>query len=365
MQLNVGIEACGKSLAVAAVADDSGKIIAGQRYPARLNYHENSKDSLATELFRIVKQILHACGSSVTDFCRENGIICAGITGISTQYDREHGMEEVWQASGLIDAKRITTGGIEIEFTGATRALKGVAVTSHVGSAAMARSRTQIRRVGGWGPLLGDEGSAYWIGMEALNALCRIRDGRLRADGTKLGQYILEQLAPSPVWVELWDKHQTVGQKWADALIPLAQRTNERSEFRYIVSDLAKGVLLAWEKNQRDPIAGRIVDNACGELLRQAETAMKSAGIEGRDVPFVMWGGLFRHNPYFCEHFQKLVHKKWPEIRIVGPNSADAMRPVVGSLFFALARDKFGFPPSAALINLEETAGSFQALAND
>lgn len=30
----------------------------------------------------------------------------------------------------------------------------------------------------GWGPLLGDEGGGYWIGMEALRAVCRSADGR-------------------------------------------------------------------------------------------------------------------------------------------------------------------------------------------
>ena len=30
----------------------------------------------------------------------------------------------------------------------------------------------------GWGPLLGDEGGGYWIGVEALRAICRSLDGR-------------------------------------------------------------------------------------------------------------------------------------------------------------------------------------------
>ena len=30
----------------------------------------------------------------------------------------------------------------------------------------------------GWGPLLGDEGSGYWIGLESLRAVCRSLDGR-------------------------------------------------------------------------------------------------------------------------------------------------------------------------------------------
>ena len=34
-------------------------------------------------------------------------------------------------------------------------------------------------RVGGWGELFGDEGSAYWIAAAGLNAFCRMSDGRL------------------------------------------------------------------------------------------------------------------------------------------------------------------------------------------
>ena len=33
----------------------------------------------------------------------------------------------------------------------------------------------------GWGPLLGDEGGGYWIGVEALRAVCRALDGRSHA----------------------------------------------------------------------------------------------------------------------------------------------------------------------------------------
>ena len=35
-------------------------------------------------------------------------------------------------------------------------------------------------RVGGWGELFGDEGSAYWIAVQGLNAFTRMSDGRAR-----------------------------------------------------------------------------------------------------------------------------------------------------------------------------------------
>lgn len=53
----------------------------------------------------------------------------------------------------------------------------GVLLIGGTGSAALGRDgRGALRRAGGWGPLLGDEGSAFWIGREALKtpALARI-----------------------------------------------------------------------------------------------------------------------------------------------------------------------------------------------
>ncbi len=59
----------------------------------------------------------------------------------------------------------------------------------------------------GWGPLLGDEGGGYWIGVEALRAICRALDGRAHstaltepifklldvADGAELVQFIYSE----------------------------------------------------------------------------------------------------------------------------------------------------------------------------
>lgn len=59
----------------------------------------------------------------------------------------------------------------------------------------------------GWGPLLGDEGGGYWIGVEALRAVCRALDGRSHptqlttpifkmlgvADGGQLVQFIYSE----------------------------------------------------------------------------------------------------------------------------------------------------------------------------
>ena len=47
----------------------------------------------------------------------------------------------------------------------------------------------------GWGPVLGDEGGGYWIGVEALRAVCRALDGR--AHPTRMTDVILRALEVS------------------------------------------------------------------------------------------------------------------------------------------------------------------------
>ncbi|MET3809613.1 BadF/BadG/BcrA/BcrD ATPase family protein [Arthrobacter sp. UYEF3] len=63
----------------------------------------------------------------------------------------------------------------------------GVAVIAGTGSAAWGRnSRGEEARAGGWGYLLGDEGSGYWLGREAVrHSLRRMNQGLQRDDLTR------------------------------------------------------------------------------------------------------------------------------------------------------------------------------------
>ena len=74
---------------------------------------------------------------------------------------------------------------LELAHVAAFRGGPGVLLIAGSGSAALGRDRRgRLRRAGGWGPLIGDEGSGFWIGKEALAdpALARLwpRDMPLR-----------------------------------------------------------------------------------------------------------------------------------------------------------------------------------------
>jgi N-acetylglucosamine kinase-like BadF-type ATPase len=69
----------------------------------------------------------------------------------------------------------------------------GVAVVAGTGSIAFARSPDgRTTRAGGWGYLLGDEGSGYALSLAALQAVARMADGR--GPDTLLARTLLDRL---------------------------------------------------------------------------------------------------------------------------------------------------------------------------
>lgn len=362
--LSIGIEACRKSLTVLAVADESGSIQAAKSYPTRLNYHEGTKTGLGAQIYGLVKDILQGCDVDVTEFCEGKGRIAAGLTGVTTKYDRRIGVQEVWRAAGLSRTQQVTTGGIEIAFTGATRSLLGAALSCHVGSVAIARTPQVIRRVGGWGPLIGDEGSGYWIGSRALNALFRLRDERVTMK-TALPDHIRKSLDSVPIWVDTLKQNSKVPRSnWVDALMLLTQRTRDTKQYRYIISDLAMAVFRTLEDHPDDPVARDIVINAARELVQQAGTALKRAELSDEPLPLVLSGGVFRCNKLFCDLVMEMVGRELPNVVVVTPQDPSVMRPVVGALLFALSGSIFALPSPTVIQNVERSSRKFPELDN-
>ncbi len=64
-------------------------------------------------------------------------------------------------------------------WAGSLGGVDGINVVSGTGSITYGEREGHGVRVGGWGDLFGDEGSAYWISIKGLNAFTRMSDGRL------------------------------------------------------------------------------------------------------------------------------------------------------------------------------------------
>lgn len=74
---------------------------------------------------------------------------------------------------------------VEIALRGSIPDGPGIVLIAGTGSIALAiDARGTQHRAGGFGYLLGDEGSAAWIGFEAVRLLSRVYDGRARGEET-------------------------------------------------------------------------------------------------------------------------------------------------------------------------------------
>ena len=64
-------------------------------------------------------------------------------------------------------------------WAGSLACADGISVIAGTGSMAYGEYAGRQARCGGWGELIGDEGSAYWIAREGMNLFSRMSDGRV------------------------------------------------------------------------------------------------------------------------------------------------------------------------------------------
>ena len=157
----------------------------------------------------------------------------------------------------------------------------GLAIVAGTGSIAFTLDRAgRETRTGGWGYLLGDEGSAFRLGLLGLRAACRAAD-RI-GPSTELLPVLLSKLGTQDprdfipaVYRGSWDK-ATIA-----SLAPT-------------VMDLA---------GAGDNTALAIFEQESLELARTAVGAVILAGLPRQDVPLALTGGLILRNEWFRESF--------------------------------------------------------------
>jgi N-acetylglucosamine kinase-like BadF-type ATPase len=106
--------------------------------------------------------------------------------------DREKGRAILTQLVGPSVRIDVTHDAIAALYAG-NPAGCGVVLIAGTGSIAFGRNdEGDERRAGGWGYLIGDEGSAVWLGLEGLRAAAHHTDGR--GAGTTITAHVLREL---------------------------------------------------------------------------------------------------------------------------------------------------------------------------
>lgn len=248
-----------------------------------LNINGQSYEKTA-ETVRNAIHMVRQSGLSIED-CKG---ICIGAAGISNK-DTASVITQALQEEG-VKGKIKLVGDHETALAAAFPDMWGIILISGTGSICYGRDRYGTRyRVGGYGHIIDDDGSAYAIGRDILRAVALEYDGREEA--TSLKEAVFDRLGLSSMeelitW--LYSPERT--KKEIAALAPLAEAEEER-----------------------DSAAARIIEKASRELSTMAATMLCKLP-EAEKI--VLGGSVFLKNQRIRERFIEHIGRSYPQIQI-------------------------------------------------
>ena len=166
----------------------------------------------------------------------------------------------------------------------------GVVVAAGTGVVTLAVGEQRVQRVDGWGYLIGDAGSGFWIGRAGLDAVMRAHDGRGPATA-------LTEVAHD----EFGDLEQAYLVLQADPL-----RVSRIARYARVVAELATD----------DPVCRRICQDAAAELAHSVITGLQAVGQDGRSDPAVAMIGKAFHGEMMRATFEALILERFADARL-------------------------------------------------
>jgi N-acetylglucosamine kinase-like BadF-type ATPase len=190
--------------------------------------------------------------------------VAIGTTGLTAAEDDPAALLDLVARHGV---SRVLLAHDSItSFLGAIGFARGVVCAAGTGVVTLGVGREQVARVDGWGNIMGDAGSGYWVGREALDAVMRAHDGR--GPQTLLTDVVRERF---PVLEDAYIQLQTD-----------PDRIRVVASFARPVADLAG----------QDVTAAAICARAGRELAHSVATAVHRIG-ETEDPLVCLIGGIF------------------------------------------------------------------------
>lgn len=124
----------------------------------------------------LLDQLAEAIVWATTDSGRQFSTVAIGTTGLTAADDDPHLILSLAAAVGV---ERVLLAHDSVTaYLGALGLDPGVVVAAGTGVVTLGVGVETMARVDGWGFIMGDAGSGYWIGRQALTAVMRAHDGR-------------------------------------------------------------------------------------------------------------------------------------------------------------------------------------------
>lgn len=210
----------------------------------------------------------------------------------------------------------------EIALVGGIGKNQGIAAISGTGAIVWGRNwRGDTKRVGGWGYLLGDEGSGYWIAQRGLQAAMRSFDGRL-GEKTTLTRHFAAHLGLNTIE----DSIEAVYRRgWGVTEIAALSPIVDRSA------------------TEGDPVAGQILDDAAQELVLAVKVAADVLFPPDETFEVVTLGGAWQC-AYLRQTFVTSFTANFPNAKVIKPRHEAAY----GAALMVLPKQKFNVSTGTA-----------------
>jgi N-acetylglucosamine kinase-like BadF-type ATPase len=262
MRYVLGLDA-GGTKTVALLAEESGLVV-GEARAGGANLLTHGELEVEKTLHDLIERVAGE---------RPLSAICLGMAGVDRAQD-EAVMRGILRRLGNRQPVRVVNDAVIALVAGAP-ARVGIVVLSGTGSIAYgADGQGRTARAGGLGWLLADEGSAQWLGREALRAAARSADGR----------------GPETALLPLVFEAFKVG-----SLAELVPAVYERSVRPNQLGQLAWTIEAALQ--QGDAVAAQVLEDGATELARAVRAVHRQLVFDPGPVPVVLAGGAFRACP--------------------------------------------------------------------
>ncbi|BAY78460.1 ATPase, BadF/BadG/BcrA/BcrD type [Nostoc linckia NIES-25] len=308
----------GGSKTVCVLMDDSGQVL-GRGEAGGANYQSIGIGAT----FKSIESAIQVAANEARQIINIITIeaICLGLAGVGRASDIEVVKNLVLELQNskilpitwaLQPANIVICNDAFIALVGGIGHDVGIVVAVGTGSIVFGRNQQgNTKRVGGWGYILGDEGSAYKIAVAGMNAALKSYDGREIA--TSLVDAFKEHLNLESIedLIEVIYRRQW-GVKQIAALAPIV--------------DLAAA--------SGDEVANNIIDDAVKELVKATSTVIDAIFIPDSIYEVVTTGSVWLTRSKIHERFSASIIKKFPFIQVIYPR----FEPAYGAALLAFQR---------------------------
>ena len=286
----------GGTTTTAVVCDECGKI-QGSFKAGSINHYGVGLEKARENYVAIKEQLIRLLGS-------EPDITYIGNSAL----DGEATDEVVQQLVGGIFHKKILMhSDVYIALLGFTRGASGALLISGTGSMACAIDQEgNFHTSGGWGQILGDEGSGYHLGMAGIQAAIHFHD----------------QMAPPTLLLERLLAFYRLN-NLADLIEIVYGSSPEKGNIAAFAIEVEKAA------QQGDEVSIRLIDDEVEWLIRLSESILKKSGVKCLGL----YGSMLVKSPIIGP--QLIARYSGSDVKLSYPR----FKPEIGALFGAFTHE--------------------------